>query len=121
MGALTKAPAGTLAVVGELAYLRYQDELQYLPVNGVLPTRENVSSYEYAMVAFPRYYVKRAHMRNDRGEGVVRGLREFMRVLSSEEFVGPGGVFDNAGLNPLDEDEREDVRTAVRRLKAIKH
>ncbi len=120
MGAFAKAPVGTLAVVGELAYLRYQDQLEFLPINGILPTRENVANYDYSMVAFPRYYVKRAHMRNDRGEGVVRGLREFMRILSSEKFVGPGGVFDNAGLNPLDEDERDNVRKAVRRLKAIK-
>ena len=120
MDAFAKAPPGTLAVVGELAYLRFQDQLDYLPVSGVLPTRENVSTYDYSMVAFPRYYVKRAHMRNNKGEGVVRGLREFMRILSSENFVGPGGVFDNAGLNPLDDDERDEVRVAVRRLKAMK-
>ncbi len=120
MAAFAEAPPGTLAVVGELAYLRYQDQLEYLPVEGVLPTRENVANYNYSMVAFPRYYVKRAHMRNDRGEGVVRGLREFMRILSSEDFVGPGGVFDNAGLNPLGHDERQDVRDAVRRMKSIK-
>ena len=120
MGAFSEAPPGTLAVVGELAYLRFQDQLDYLPVSGVLPTRENVSTYDYSMVAFPRYYVKRAHMRNKQGEGVVRGLREFMRILSSENFVGPGGVFDNAGLNPLDDDERDEVRVAVRRLKAMK-
>jgi len=119
MAAFAAAPPGTVAVVGELAYLRFQDQLDYLPVSGVLPTRENVSSYNYSMVAFPRYYVKRAHMRNNQGEGVVRGLREFMRILSSEDFVGPGGVFDNAGLNPLDDDERDEVRVAVRRLKAM--
>ena len=119
MGAFAVAPPGTLAVVGELVYLRFQDQLDHLPVSGVLPTRENIASYDYSMVAFPRYYVKRAHMRNNQGEGVVRGLREFMRILSSENFVGPDGVFDNAGLNPLDDDERQDVRIAVRRLKAM--
>jgi phosphate transport system substrate-binding protein len=121
MGAFAKSPPGTLAVVGELAYLRYKDQLDYLPIAGVLPTRESVSDYSYSMVAFPRYYVKRAHMRNDQGKGVVRGLREFMRILSSEAFAGPGGVFDNAGLNPLMEGERDDVRKAVRRLQALGH
>jgi phosphate transport system substrate-binding protein len=120
MDAFAKAPPGTLAVVGELAYLRYQDQLEILPVDGVLPTRKNVANYDYSMVVFPRYYVKRAHMRNNRGEGVVRGLREFMRIISSEKFVGPSGIFDNVGLNPLDTDEREDVRNSVRRLKSIK-
>ena len=120
MGAFAKAPSGTLAVVGELEYLRYQDQLEYLPVEGVLPTRKNVSNFEYSMIAFPRYYVKRAHMRNNRGEGVVRGLREFMRIISSEKFVGPAGIFDNNGLTSLDDDEREDVRKTVRRLKSIK-
>lgn len=119
MGAFAKAPPGTLAVVGELAYSRYKDQLAYLPIDGVLPTREMVGNYDYPMVAFPRYYVKRAHMRNDQGKGVVRGLREFMRISSSEKFVGPGGVFDEAGLNPLDEGDRDAVRKAARRLKAI--
>jgi hypothetical protein len=120
LDAFAEAPSGTLAVVGGLAYLRYQVQLEYLPVEGVLPTRENVSNFEYPMIIFPRYYVKRSHMRNNRGEGVVRGLREFMRIISSERFVGPGGIFDNIGLNPLDADEREDVRKAVRRMKSIK-
>lgn len=121
MGAFDKAPPGTLAVVGELAYLRYKDKLQQLTVSGVAPTTKKVSNYNYSMVAFPRYYIKRTHMRNDRGEGVVRGLREFMRILSSEAFVGPGGVFDNAGLVPLDDGERADVRTGVRRLKLVEY
>lgn len=119
MGAFAVAPPGTLAVIGELIYLRFQDQLEVLPVSGVLPTRDNVASYDYSMVAFPRYFVKRAHMRNNQGEGVVRGLQEFMRILSSENFVGPGGIFDNAGLNPLDDDEREDMRIGVRRLKTM--
>jgi len=120
MDAFAESPPGTLAVVGELAYLRYQDQLDYLPVDGVLPTRENFSNYNYSLVAFPRFYVKRAHMRNSRGEGVVIGLREFMQISSSEDFVGPQGVFDSAGLHPLDHDEREDVRDAARRLNEIK-
>jgi phosphate transport system substrate-binding protein len=121
MEGFAKAPRGTLAVVGELAYLRHKDHLELLPVSGVLPTTKNVENYDYEMFSMPRYYVKRSHMRNDRGEGVVRGLREFMRILSSEAFIGPGGVADNVGLNPLDDGTRADVRTGVRRLKAVEY
>lgn len=109
----------TVGIAGELTYLEHADELKLLPVYGFLPTTWNVNNDDYRLVAFPRYYFKRAHMRNNSGQGVVRGLRELIRIISSEEMTGPDGVFDNLGLIPLEEDERESVRENAIRLKSI--
>ncbi len=57
-------------------------------------------------------------MRNKMGKGVVRGLRELIRVISSEEMAGEGGVFDKLGLIPLTKDERADVRDNATNLKS---
>ena len=120
MDAFAASPRGTLAIVGELAYLRFKTQLDVLPVNGVLPTTWNVQNYRYEMVSSPRYYVKRAHMRNKSGGGVVRGLREFMRVLSRAEMIGPGDIFDDLGFVPLDHDDIEDVQEGVATLRSVK-
>lgn len=109
----------SVGIAGELTYLAHADKLKLLPVHGHLPTRENINNYHYRLVAFPRYYFKRAHMRNKTGKGVVRGLRELIRIISSEAMVGPDGVFDNLGLVPLEDDERESAREDALRLKSI--
>lgn len=118
--ALTSAGEDTIAIAiaGELTYLANQDQLTILPVHGFMPSRENVLSDDYQLVAFPRYYVKRGHMRNKKGKGVVRGLRELIRIMSSEKMVGPDGAFDNLGLIPLDDDEREEGRRDALNLKS---
>ncbi len=122
MAQLVAAPSEDTVVVGiagELTYLEHAAKLKLLPVHGYLPTAANVYNFNYQLVAFPRYYFKRAHMRNNKGEGVVRGLRELIRITSSEEMTGPDGVFDNLGLIPLEEDERETVREDAIRLESI--
>ncbi len=120
MDVFNTAPRGTLAVVGELAYLEYRDQLAILSIDGIFPTIDDVLNYRYEMVTLPRYYVKRGHMRNRTGEGVVRGLREFMRILASEPVVGTGGKFDDLGLIPLKEKQRDEVRGQVKRLHSFR-
>jgi phosphate transport system substrate-binding protein len=117
LAALAQAAPGTLAVIPWELYLANRDKLVALPVNGVLPTHETIGDYTYDMATTLRYYFKRAHMRNDAGRGVVRGIREFMAEVVSDEASGEGGYFEKLGVIALSPEDRLKQNTIVRRLK----
>jgi phosphate transport system substrate-binding protein len=56
-------------------------------------------------------------MRNDAGRGVVRGIREFMAEVVSDEASGEGGYFEKLGVIALSPEDRLKQNTIVRRLK----
>jgi phosphate transport system substrate-binding protein len=91
---LTSAPPGTIAVMPGSIYLQFADQLQVLTVNGVLPTEERVAQMEYDISTVNYMYFKRGHMRDRNGRGVVRGIREFMAILTSDEVMGMGGILN---------------------------
>ena len=62
------------------------------------------------------YYIKRAHMRSHEGNGVVRGLRQFIVEVTSEEARGSTGYLQAAGLVPLPPTERAEQRRSALRL-----
>jgi phosphate transport system substrate-binding protein len=115
--ALAKAPPGTVAIIPWGLYLSIRDKLDVLPVSGVLPTHEGIAEFSYAMATNLHYYFKRAHMRNNAGRGVVRGIREFMAETVSDEAAAEGGYFEGLGVIALGPDERQKQKTIVRRLK----
>jgi phosphate transport system substrate-binding protein len=115
---LMKAPPGTLAVVGWLAYLENRDKLDTLPISGVAPTHENIADDSYQLIEKLFYYFKRAHMREKYGgQGFVRGVREFMIETVKDEASGEGGYLEKLGLVALEPDERRQAQNVVRRLK----
>ena len=115
---LMKAPPGTLAVMGWLAYRENRDKLETLPINGVAPTHENIADDSYDLNQRLRYYFKRAHMREKYGgQGFVRGVREFMLELIKDEASGEGGYLEQLGLVALEPQERRQAQSVVRRLK----
>jgi phosphate transport system substrate-binding protein len=114
--ALLKAPAGTLGVAALPTYVANADKFVELPVDGILPTHENISDYTYEMSSDLRFYFKRAHMRNNEGQGVVRGIREFMTEITKEDAMGEGGYFEKLGLIAFPEDTRDQMRRNVARL-----
>jgi phosphate transport system substrate-binding protein len=115
--ALTKAPRGTLAVVAWLVYHKNQDKLEALPINNVLPSHENIANDSYEMSATLRFYFKRAHMRNNAGRGVVRGIREFMAEIVKDEASGEEGYLEKLGMVNLEPQDRRTQLNNVRRLK----
>jgi phosphate transport system substrate-binding protein len=120
VAALLKAPAGTLGVAALPTYLANQDKFDVLPVAGVLPLHENIGDYTYLMTSDLRFYFKRAHMRNNEGKGVVRGIREFMAEITKEDAMGEGGYFEQLGVVALPEDTRDQMRRNVARLTRFK-
>src|SRR5438270_4583113 len=93
-----------------------RDKLHLLPVAGLTPDRNNIRDMTYAMTTDLRFYFKRAHMRNKEGQGVVRGLREFMHFITREKAAGEGGAFEQMGLIALPDDERAEMRRIARTL-----
>ncbi len=114
---LMKAPKGTLAVMALSVYLANKDKLELLPINGVLPSHKTIADYDYEMASEPRYYFKRAHMRNREGRGVVRGIREFMQEITQQEAFGENGYFEKLGLIALPEQQQAEQISRVRTLR----
>jgi len=116
--ALMKAPSGTLAVVGWLVYLENRDKLDPLPINGIMPSHENISNDSYDMSTTLRYYFKRAHMEGKLGgKGVVEGIPEFMAEIVSDAASSEGGYLEKLGLVALGSQDRRKQQSIVRRLK----
>ena len=117
LDAIGTAPQGTLAVFLWPHYWLNRDRLDLLPVAGLVPDSRNIRDMSYAMTADLRFYFKRAHMRNNEGKGVVRGLREFMHFITREKAAGEGGAFEQMGLIALPDDERAEMRRNARTLR----
>ncbi len=117
LDALAKAPPGTVAIIPWSLYLSNRDKVDALPIDGVLPTHEGIAEYAYPMATTLRYYFKRAHMRNEAGRGVVRGIREFMAEIVKDEASGEGGYFEKLGVIALAPEDRGKQNDIVRRLK----
>jgi phosphate transport system substrate-binding protein len=107
----------SLAIVPYHYYAAHADKLDLLPVEGVEPSTESISEDRYHLASPLYYYVKRAHMRDSHGVGVVRGLREFIAELMDEHNIGPGGSLVELGLTPLPEWLREEEREEATFLK----
>ncbi len=81
------------------------DKVQGLPINGVEPTYENISSFDYPG-ARPLYvYVKKAHL------DAIPGLREYL--MQWTDMWSRDGELANIGLVASPDDVREANRRAV--------
>jgi phosphate transport system substrate-binding protein len=68
------------------------DKVKGIPINGVTPTYDTISSFAYP-VARPLYiYAKGQHVR------AIRGLREFLVEYSKDSTWGPQGYLAKRGL-----------------------
>ncbi|MEI7610485.1 MAG: substrate-binding domain-containing protein [Rhodospirillaceae bacterium] len=114
--ALAESPPGTIGMLPYFTALAHQDTLRILSVNGVLPSPRTIADDSYEGVQTLYYYVKRAHMRSHEGNGVVRGLRQFIVEATSEEARSGRGYLQAAGLIPLPADVRAEERRSALRL-----
>ncbi len=113
---LLQSPPGTIGILPYFVAIAHLDTLQMLPVNGVMPTPATMTDDSYEGVHTLYYYVKRAHMRDAHGNGVVRGLRQFIVETTSDAARGPGGYLAGFGVVPLPAGLRASERRSALRL-----
>jgi len=83
-------------------------------IDGVEPTFENIAAGDYP-ISRPLYsYAKAAHV------GVIPGMREFLREVTSQRAWGDEGYLAERGLIPMPEPERARVLAAVESLTPIR-
>lgn len=114
---LLKSPPGTLAIMAGEVYTKYKDKLETMSVAGVQPTMRAIENYDYELSTNLYFYFKRQHMRNNKGVGVVRGVREFMREITREEQMSRAGTFAQMGLVPLSPSDMQAQRRRVQTLR----
>jgi phosphate transport system substrate-binding protein len=81
------------------------EQLQGLPMNGVKPTDETVTSGAYPGAREMYIYAKKAHL------DAIPGLKEFLEAWA--ESIGPGGPLAQIGMIPSTEEQRARSREAA--------
>jgi phosphate transport system substrate-binding protein len=84
--------AGTIGIFGYSYLEENQDRLKGIPVNGVVPTYESISSFKYPG-ARPLYiYIKNAHA------SAIPAVRAYAAEFTKESAFGPNGYLRRSGL-----------------------
>jgi phosphate transport system substrate-binding protein len=96
--ALTRNPE-QFGVFGFSFYEENLDRVASVPMNGVAPTFESISSGDYKAARSMFFYIKKQHV------GVVPGLREFTAEFMSARAAGPRGYLRRRGMVPLTPEE----------------
>ncbi|CAK0744286.1 phosphate transport system substrate-binding protein [Gammaproteobacteria bacterium] len=116
---LASSPTGTLAVIPLRFATEHQEFLKVQPFDGVTPNYETVSNKQYKFTRPLYFLVKKAHIKNYRGKGLVFGLREFITEVTRESTIGPGGYLAQLGLFPTEKEIREKTRESGLRLMTV--
>lgn len=102
-----------VGVFGLSFYDQNRDRLQVATINGVVPTLETIGSGEYPVSRPLFYYVKGEHI------GMIPGLAEFVEYYLSDAVSGFGSPLEEAGLIPLNDEERATVLESFTARKAV--
>lgn len=116
---MNSAPLGTLAVLPMRFAVMNPQSFKLQPLDGVFPTQESISSRQYKLTRPLYFFIKKAHIKDYWGNGLVAGLREFITEITRETTMGPEGYLIELGVQPLAADVREHVRTASLRLEVL--
>ncbi|MCC5884666.1 MAG: substrate-binding domain-containing protein [Halomonas sp.] len=92
-----------VGVFGLSFYDQNRDRLQVATVDGVTPSLETIGSGEYPVSRPLFFYVKGEHL------DVIPGLAEYTEFFLSEAISGYGSPLEDAGLIPMDDDERVQI------------
>ncbi|CAK0763333.1 phosphate transport system substrate-binding protein [Azospirillaceae bacterium] len=119
--AAEKAPPGSLIVVPYVTWLNNRHQYDLLPIMGVLPSHDSITSDEYEAVYPVLYYVKRGSMeKRFGGKNIAPGLYSFIQEIMSEDAKAHGGYLAQRGLVVEDEDQRIINREKALRLERFK-
>ncbi len=116
---LAVSPPGSLAMLPLRFATEHQEFLRIQPLDGVIPDYETVANHQYPFIRPLYYLVKKAHVKNYRGRGLVSGLREFITELTRESTIGPSGYLAKLGAFPLDSKVRDKIRENSLRLDTV--
>lgn len=86
------------------------DSVRAAPVDGVLPTFQNIAAGRYPISRPLYFYVKKSHV------GLVPGLPDFLAEFTSEDASGEFGYLSYRGLIPLPDEQREQVARRAEEL-----
>ncbi|MGB7932159.1 MAG: substrate-binding domain-containing protein [Gammaproteobacteria bacterium] len=89
------------------------DKIQAADIEGVKITIDNIQDYSYPISRPLFFYVKKAHV------GVIPGLKEYVEEFVSEDAIGDDGYLIDAGLVPLADAKRKEVRNNAMNLKPM--
>lgn len=89
------------------------DKVAPLPVEGVTPDYDTISSGQYTVSRPLFFYVKKAHI------GMIPGIEEYIAEFTSERAWGDEGYLTKKGFIPLPEYERKTVGAAAKQLKLL--
>jgi phosphate transport system substrate-binding protein len=89
------------------------DKIQAADIEGVKITIDTIQDYSYPIARPLFFYVKKAHV------GVIPGLKEYVQEFVSEDAIGDEGYLVDAGLVPLADARREEVRKTAMDLKPM--
>jgi len=86
------------------------DKIQAADIEGVKITIDSIQDYSYPIARPLFFYVKKAHV------GVIPGLKEYVEEFVSEDAIGDEGYLVDAGLVPLADAKRKEVRDTAMNL-----
>jgi phosphate transport system substrate-binding protein len=108
------ADPNALGIFGYSFLEENEDRLVGVPLEGVTPTFETVSSGKYPASRPLFIYVKKAHV------GVIPGLKEFIAEYVSERAIGEEGYLADKGLVPPEKSELARIRADALALTNLK-
>ena len=91
-----------------------QARLRGVPIDGVTPEYENITSGKYKGARRLYVYLKKAHV------GLIPGLEKFAAEYVSPKAIGPEGYLSRKGLVTLPKEEAEKVRKSVLALEPLR-
>ena len=101
---------GTLGVFTYSYLVRNRSSIRAVPLDGIAPTTEAITSWRYPAARPLFVYVKTAHL------GLVPGLADFLAEFVSDRASGADGYLVELGLAPLPAAWLELERARVRGL-----
>jgi len=88
-------------------------KLRGVPLDGVVPTYENITDGKYPGSRLLYVYVKKQHV------GIVPGIDKFVAEFVSDKAIGEDGYLARKGLVTLPKSEAEKVRKAVSDMRTL--
>jgi phosphate transport system substrate-binding protein len=108
------ANPGTLGIFGYSYLEENAASVRGVPINGVAPTYQTISTFKYSG-ARPLYiYVKNAHVR------AIPAIRAYVAEMTKESAIGPNGYMLSGGLVAAPAPIRARSQMAARNLSPLK-
>jgi len=108
-----QANPSALGVFGFSFLDQNTDKIKGNPVDGVVPTFDDIADGSYPVSRPLYFYVKAAHV------GVIPGIPEYLAEFTSDKAWGPEGYLSDRGLIPMPDAERQEYAKDVKDMKSL--